>query len=140
MKDNLSIFESAQDMMICELDRIVQKKEVTPSTLDYLDKIVDIIKDLDEVSMNEEDRIGYEDGHSSRGSRYYNRSSYRSGMYDGYPVRRGSSYGNDNYMGNSRGDTNKESMLNHLYAAYDTASNEEERKRIKRMIDEIESK
>ena len=30
-------------------------------------------------------------------------------------------------------------MLDHLYAAHDTASSEEERKRIKRMIDEIEN-
>lgn len=136
MKDNISIYEAAQDMMICELDKLVQKNEVSPTTLDYLDKIVDIIKDLDEVCMNEEQRMMQDDGHSSRGRMYGYGSSYRG---DGY-YRRGSSYREDPATRTNSGKAgSKESMLNHLYAAHDTASSDEERKRIKRMIDEIEN-
>lgn len=137
MKDNIAIFESAQDMMICELDKLIQKNEVSPTTLDYIDKIVDIIKDLYEVCSDEENRMNMYDDYSGRSGRMYDRgSSYGS---DGY-YRRGSSYGSDPSMrsGTNR-DTSKQAMLDHLYAAHDTASSEEERKRIKRMIDEIEN-
>ena len=137
MKDNIAIYESAQDMMICELDKLIQKNEVSPTTLDYIDKIVDIIKDLYEVCTDEENRMNMYDDYSGRSGRMYDRGSVYGN--DGY-YRRGSSYGSEPSMrsGTSR-DTSKQAMLDHLYAAHDTASSEEERKRIKRMIDEIES-
>lgn len=138
MKDAITIYENAQDMVICELEKIVQKNEMSPSVLEYTYKIVDIIKDLDEAIMNEEERLSPNEGYSSRSGAYYNRgNSYRDGrvMYnDGYS-RRGTSRTGNSY----RGDSSKESMLDHLYMAHDTASSEEERKRIKRMIDEIEN-
>ena len=44
MKDAITIYENAQDMVICELEKIVQKNEMSPSVLEYTYKIVDIIK------------------------------------------------------------------------------------------------
>jgi len=136
MREYIDIYESGKDLMVCELDKIIQKQEVSPTSLDYLDKIVDIIKDLDEVIANDESKY---DGYSQRsGSSYYTNNSNR--MYG-----RGSSYRgryndmnsmNSSYTG--RNDTTGE-MLEHLYKAHDMASSEEERKRIKRMIDEIEN-
>lgn len=137
MKDNLSVYESAQDLMVCELDKLVQKNEISPSTLDYFFKIVDIIKDLDKAIINEEDRISSEEGYSMRSYPYYNRGnssrSNRNMDYnDGYSRRNTSRSGNS-YRGESRND-----MLDHLYMALDTASNDDERKRVQHMIDEIE--
>lgn len=138
LKDRYQLYEDSQDMLICELDKITQKGELTASSLDYLDKIVDIIKDLDEIMYNEDARI---DGYSSRNGRYYNRgSSYRSSYDDMDYTRRNSSPRDNSRMtnGNSRGQS-KDSMLNHLYMALNSASNEDERKRVQKMIDEIEN-
>ena len=89
MKDNITIFESAQDIMICELDKLIQKNEISPTTLDYIDKIVDIIKDLDEVCMNEENRMRSYNDYSGMSGRSYERSlGYGNNEY----TRRGSSY------------------------------------------------
>ena len=143
--DRYEVYENAQDMMICELDKLIQKNEVSPTTLEYMDKIVDIIKDLDEILDGEDMRMS--DGNSQRSyGRYnYNRmgnmNSYRSDMRGNYS--RSNSRGNYNNMnsmdGNSQGNGKKE-MLDHLYMAMDNSSNEEERKRIQRMISEIEGK
>lgn len=145
--DRYEVYENAQDMMICELDKLIQKNEVSPTTLEYMDKIVDIIKDLDEILDGEDMRMS--DGNSQRSyGRYnYNRmgnmNSYRNDMRGNYS--RSNSRGNANYNnmngldGNSQGNGKKE-MIDHLYMAMDNSSNEDERKRIQRMISEIEGK
>lgn len=145
MQDKIELFEASQDMLICELDKLVQKQELTPQTLSYLDTLVDIIKDLDEIMDNEDARNM--EGYSQRsGRRMYNRSSYRNGNsygnYENYNnyARRGTSMRMDggNGQGQYSRNSGKEEMLNHLYMALDSASSEEERKRVQRMIDEIE--
>lgn len=134
MRERFDIYESTQDLMVCELDKIVQKQEISPSTLEYVYKIVDVIKDIDEIISSEYDRDNGNDGYSSRSGRMYNYgSSYRDGYY-----RRGSSYRDEPMRGNSN-KSGKSDMLEHLYKAHDTATSDEERKRIKRMIEEIEN-
>ena len=83
MHARYEVYENAQDMMICELDKLIQKSEVTPTTLEYMDKIVDIIKDLDEVIGNEEMYMA--DGNSQRS---YGRYGYsRMNSYRGSDMR-----------------------------------------------------
>ena len=138
--ERYEIYENAQDMMICELDKLVQKNEVTPTTLEYMDKIVDIIKDLDEVLDGEDMRMN--DGNSQRSfPRNYNRmNNYRGNSYTGRSMRNTySSNGMNGLDGNSQGNSKKE-MLDHLYMAMDNSSSEDERKRIQRIISEIEGK
>lgn len=137
MRDRIDLYDSAQDMIICELDKIVQKNEMTPHILESIDKLVDIIKDLDELMDNEEART-VEDYTQRSSGRYYSRgNSYRSGNY----YRDGSSYkGNSIASNEKRHNDTSSSMLNHLYMALDTASSEDERRRIQKMIDEIEKK
>ena len=135
MKDNITVYESTQDLMVCELDKIVQKQEMSAQQLEYIYKIVDVIKDIDEIIMNEYGHEDSSDGYSSRSGRMYNNgSSYRDGYY-----RRGSSYRDEPMRNSSNRSSSRADMLDHLYRAHDTASSEEERKRIKRMIDEIEN-
>lgn len=133
MRDYIDIYESSKDLMVCELDKIVQKQEMSPTSLEYIYKIVDVIKDIDEIISN--DNANYE-GYSQRSNNgYYTNSSNR--MYG-----RGSSYRNrydDMNPSYSGRNSSTSEMLEHLYKAHDTASSEEERKRIKRMIDEIEN-
>lgn len=140
--DRYEVYENAQDMMICELDKLIQKKELSPTSLEYMDKIVDIIKDLDEVLDREDMRIMdsnsqrsyprvYDRMNSYRSEPYYTRSSYRNTMNNSNMT--------NSLDGNSQGNGKKE-MLDHLYMAMDSTSNEDERKRIQRMISEIEGK
>ncbi len=149
MQNRIDVYENAQDMMICELDKIVQKNELTPNALDYVDKLVDIIKDLDEILNNEEMHMtdDYEQRGNSRG--YYNMrgNSYRGNMRMNYTRNNSRNNGMmsnevspmNNINGNSSGSGKKE-MLDHLYMAMDNSPNEDERKRIQRMINEIEGK
>lgn len=135
--DRLNLYDQTQEMLVCELEKITKKNELTPSALEFLDKIVDIIKDLDEISMNEEERMSDTKGGYSQRSMpryYYGRaSSYRDDSYhrNETGMRDGSGY--------SRG-SSRSQMLDHLYMAMDTAINEDERKRVQRMIDELEGK
>ena len=126
MIDRYEVYESALDMATCELDKLVKTGDVTPSILNTIGALTDIIKDLEKSvyysSMDEDD---YE---SQRSGRYYPRgSSYRM-SYRNTP-----SYGSKI----SR-NTKTDEMLNHLYASMDYASTDEEKQRIKRMIEEIE--
>ena len=129
MKDRITLYEDSQELLLCELEKLNKNESLTPQLLEFMDKVVDIIKDLDDIMYKEEQLV---DGYSQRGGRYYtDGNSYRSGrMYDG-----GSRMRSDGY---SRRDS-KSSMLDHLYAAHDNAMSEDERKRIKKMIDEIEN-
>lgn len=139
MQSKYDICENTQDMMLCELEKIVQKNELTPSTLEYVDKLVDIIKDIDEILDGEDTRMN--DNYSQRsGNRmYYNRgSSYRNNTRNGNYMT--NNMKNASGMTGSSQSDGKQEMLDHLYMAMDTASNEEERKRIQRMINEIEGK
>jgi len=140
MKNRLELYDSAQEMLVCELEKLIKNGEVTPSSLTYLDTIVDIIKDLDEITMNEEDRMidpkmGYSGknmpSYYGRGTSYRNNADYYRKGYSSNEYMNDRSYG----KGNS-----SEGMLNYLYLAHDNASTEDEKKRIKRMIDEIENK
>ena len=131
MKDRITLYEDSQELLLCELEKLNKNESLTPQLLEFMDKVVDIIKDLDDIMYKEEQLT---DGYSQRGGRYYNDgNSYRSSSYrmydDGSRMRSG---------GYSRKDS-KSSMLDHLYAAHDNAMSEDERKRIKKMIDEIEN-
>lgn len=130
MRDRYEIFEASQDMLICELDKLVQKQELTPQLLSYFDTLVDVIKDLNEIMADEDEKY----------NNSYNQYSGRS-----YPMNRsyrGNSYRND-YRdpenGYSKRSEKSSEMLEHLYSALDSASSEEERKRIRRMIEDIEN-
>ena len=135
MVDRYEVYENALDMATCELDKLVKTGDVTPNILNTIGALTDIIKDLEKSvyysSMYEDD---YE---SQRSGRYYGRgSSYRmnyrnSPSYDDTHTSRG-------YSSRMSRGSSKDSMLDHLYSSMDYASNDEEKQRIKRMIDEIE--
>jgi len=133
MRDYIDIYESSKDLMVCKLDKIISKQELSPSTLKYIYKIVDIIKDIDEIVSN--DIINYEGNSQRSGGSYYVNNSNK--MY-GHGSSFRSHYNDMNSSYSGRSEKSSE-MLDHLYKAHDAASSDEERKRIKRMIDEIEN-
>lgn len=126
------------DMMFCELDEIAKKEKLDSKDVELIDKFVDIIKDIDEIGMNQD--MGYSmTGGSYTGGSYNNGGNYargRSGrgMYGGRSYGRGSSYARGN--GYSR-DDNKEMMLDHLQEVMDMAADEKDRRAVERLMDQM---
>lgn len=103
------VFYGIREMVNCELMKMTQKGELDKAMLENLDKLVDILKDLDEIENG---------GYSQR---YYdNRNSYRYMPSGG----RYSRHGNDG-------------VTEHLYKAMDQAQSEAERQAIQMALDKI---
>lgn len=122
--DIINILESVRDLMICELDKIGKAQDINSTTLDHVDKIVDIIKDIDEIEANE-DMSGYSqrnmDYNYVRGNSY-GRGDYRNGrMYT------------RNYMRNNAGDQ----FIMHLEQAMSMADNDRDREAIRKLINDM---
>lgn len=119
------------DMLNCEIEKIENKGELNQASLDNLDKLVDIIKDLQTIeAMNfaEERNYGYSNGmDSNRGRMMYNDGGASYGRY--YRGRNGYSY-----------DNNRNGMIEHLQRAMDQATSEDERNEIRQMIDRINNR
>lgn len=110
---DVDVFHGIREMVNCELMKMTQKGELDKSMLESLDKLVDILKDLEEIENGES-------GYSQRRMYNYdydydNRNSYRNG---GRYSRHGSS-------------------VDHLYKAMDQAQSESERQAIQMAIDKI---
>lgn len=60
-----------KELMLSEVDKVVQRGDISPSELESMNYAVDIIKDICEIT---EDK-----GHSSRGYMTYDGASYRRG-------------------------------------------------------------
>ena len=108
------VFNGIREMVNCELMKMTQKGELDKAMLESLDKLVDILKDLDEIENGN-------GGYSQRRMYDYdydNRNSYRGG--------------NGRY---SRHGNNQ--VVDHLYKAMDQAQSEAERQAIQMAIDKI---
>ncbi len=109
------VFNGIREMVNCELMKMTQKGELDKAMLESLDKLVDILKDLEEI----------ENGGSGYSQRrmynydydYDNRNSYRGGG-------RYSRHGNNQ-------------VVDHLYKAMDQAQSESERQAIQMAIDKV---
>lgn len=124
----MDTLDKIYDMMFCELDEIAKKEKLDSKDVELIDKFVDIIKDIDEIS-------GYQDnGYSQMNGGNYMRG--RSGrmmpMYGRGSYARGRSMNN----GYSR-DESKEMMLDHLQEVMDMAVDEKDRRAVERLMDQM---
>lgn len=103
------------DILCDELEKITAKGELTAGSLDAVDKIVDIMKDIEEM--------GYSGDMMGR--------SYR-GSY------RGRSYNRGSYAQRSRGRYSRHDIVEQLEDIADSAPNEKSRKEIERLITKME--
>ena len=143
----MKVFNQIKDMLCDELEEIAKKKELTTSSLEVIDKAVDIIKDLSTIAAMEQEypSEGYSrDGGYSQGfgRGYWDRMPYYmndDGMsHDGnsYARGRGSNanrdsmgrYSNDGYSGDTREE------LQRLMSA---AKNEREREVIRHALESM---
>lgn len=107
------IYEETKRRYEKELQRILDKNDLTPTDLEATYKIIDILKDVATICAMED--YDYEDEWSGRNN------------YSGRNMRRG-------YSGSYSGH-NGDRALDHLYSAMNEASSEEERMAIKALID-----
>lgn len=132
-----------KEMLHCEIDKIAGQGELTTGSLESVGKLLDAIKDIDEISMHEG-----EDGYSQRGyggqiTYYPNDMYYDNGnMGRGMSQRGGRSYRNNMNMNSYRGMNSyadgKDHMLDQLQEMMDNATNERERQAIQKCIRQIE--
>lgn len=136
MADKMHIYEDLKEMVEDEIDKIVKKGEIDEKCLEYLDKLVDISKDIDTINaMNEYG--GEEPGYSQMRRPYYN--SYDDGMTNRNSYQRRDGMGRymrsyDNGGGYSRGGGNIAARLESMMAE---ASTEHEREAIRRALEQM---
>lgn len=107
------------DILCDELEKITAKGELTAGSLDAVDKIVDIMKDIEEMGYSGDENMM---GRSYRGS-YRDGRSYRGS----YAQRR-----------DSRGRYSRHDIVEQLEDIADSAPNEKSRKEIERLITKME--
>lgn len=111
------------DILCDELEKITAKGELTAGSLDAVDKIVDIMKDIEEMGYSGDENMM---GRSYRGS-YRDGRSYRSYNRGSYAQRR-----------DSRGRYSRHDIVEQLEDIADSAPNEKSRKEIERLITKME--
>lgn len=155
-----NVYYKAKELFENELEKLVAKGDVNEKNLEAFDKVIDIIKDIEEICEKEEE-MGYDDSYSGRRGGYGRRSRYYPGMGEyymegSYAGGYGNSYSNEgSYAGGSRrggysreggrsnegsymnGNSNTSSTKNMLYQLMHEAPNDKERTMIQRWIDEL---
>lgn len=123
----VQVFNAIREMINCELEKMTKRGELDKAMLENLDKLVDILKDLDEIegkgSMEE---IGM---YSNR----YGGNSYRMMPRNGYYYDDGYSR-NDGMYSRANG---QNPVIEHLHKAMDQAQNESERQAIRNALEKL---
>ena len=136
-------YEDFRELIRHCLDDAVEAGHISMDQIDAYDKLIDMDKDLQEISMN--DQIGdyYEDEYSRnsyRGNSYrMNGNGDRGGNYSnsgGYSRRGGSYNRGGSYRGYSR-DAERDHMMEKMERMMEEASSETERQAIQKIMDTI---
>jgi hypothetical protein len=83
----MEYIEKIKKMLCKELDEYAMKQKLTGGDLDMIWKLTDTVKNLDKISMLEEESEGYSEARGGRGRSYMHGSSYDDDMM--YSERRG---------------------------------------------------
>lgn len=144
-------FENLRDIVMKELDEINKKGELDENTLVCVYKLVDIVKDINEIETGEEggyamamnSRMAYPyyamEGGSYRGgnsNNSYARNSYARNRDSMGRYSRENSYGNS-YRGGYSREGEREEIMAKMEHMMDTASSETERQVIQRIMNQM---
>jgi len=124
------VLENVRNMVMRELDNVSSSGQLTNDSLMCVDKMVDIIKDIDEIE--EKEMGGY--SNARRIPMYpYDMNSYGNRMmYDG-----SNSYANRNYNSYDNGYSRDNEMMDKLNQMMNETSSPQERDAIRRVMDKI---
>lgn len=137
---SMKAMEDLRDMLCEELDEIARKQEMSAGDLETVHKLTDTIKNIDKISIMEEDgeysQAGDWEvegrGNYGRGNSYANRGRH---YVRGHYSRDG---GRGVMRGYSR-DGARDRMMEQLESMMGDASNEKERQAIRRCIEQLEN-
>lgn len=137
---SMKAMEDLRDMLCEELDEIARKQEMSAGDLEAVHKLTDTIKNIDKISIMEEDgeysQAGDWEmegrGSYGRGNSYANRGRH---YVRGHYSRDG---GRGVMRGYSR-DGARDRMMEQLESMMGDASNEKERQAIRRCIEQLEN-
>ena len=124
-----------KEMLHCEIDKIADQGELTAGSLESVGKLLDAIKDIDEISMNEMDEGYSQRGYGGRIMYYPNEMYYDGGDMGGHSYRGGrmrmARGGGNSYRGSRYSyDDGKDQMIDQLYEMMDKATTDKERQAI----------
>lgn len=151
----MKVYYEIKDMLEKELGQIADKRELTSNNLEIMDKVVDIIKDIETIcAMREAGEEGYsemmpyymyDDGTSYARGRGRNARRDSMGRYSnesGYSERNGSSYGSyekgGQRMGYSREDS-KDHMISELERMEQNTTDEKQRSMIRNWRNQLKN-
>lgn len=128
-----SLYNDLREQLENELLKVTKSGELNEKSLEVTYKILDCVKDIDEICEKDmEISDMYDSASSQRG--------YSRGRSMGYPYYMGGSYEGRNYGGGtSRGYgswSSRNSAVDHLQTMVDGAKNEQERMMYQRWLDE----
>lgn len=133
----MDILDIIYDKVCCELEDIGKKEKLDSKDVELMDKFVDIMKDIEEMSGSQ-DQMGYsQTGSYNTGSSYGGRSMRMGRMYNRSYGSRGP-YGRGMTGGYSR-DESKDMMLEHLQEVMDMAVDEKDRKAVERLMSQMQN-
>ena len=132
------VYKNGRELLEKEFEKIIDKGDVSPTELDRIYKVVDIIKDIGEIC--EEDvkaANGYDMDYSGR--RSYNNMGGGYGQYQSYAMNQGRYANGRNGGSSSYGyGSSRNSTIDHLQSMVNNARNDQERMMYQRWLDEAE--
>lgn len=136
------VYDDLKEMVEDEIDKIVKKGDLDEKGLMYLDKLVDIAKDVDTIYAMED--YGDESGYSQTRRPYYNDGQMMPMMGNSYQRRDSMGrYSNNRYnmnrgYDNRYGGYSREGELaNRLQTLMDEATTDREREAIRNALNQI---
>lgn len=128
-------FEDLREIVIKEIDEINKKGELDENSLACIYKLVDILKDINEIESAEDNgystmyRPSHMDWNGYRGGNSYARNRDSMGRYS-------RDYGNS-YRGGYSRDGEREEIMAKMGHMMDTAASETERQAIQRVMNQL---
>lgn len=126
--------EKLREMLCDEIDKVVDQGELTTGSLESVGKLLDAIKDLDEIVMNDHDGGYSQRGYGGHIMYYPSEMYYDGGDMGEHSNRNMRSYRNNRYYY----DDGKDHMIEQLRHMMDQTSNEKERQAIQKCIRQME--
>lgn len=125
-----------KDMLCTEVKKITQQNDFTTSTLETAYKIVDMLKDIEEIQEKENHQYEKDGSYGYWGVGYGGRIPYndRYSYGNGMNMNGGNSYGYDN--GYSRM-SSSDKMMNELQMMMDESTSARDKAIIQRAMDEL---
>lgn len=151
----MKVYYEIKDMLEKELGQIADKRELTSNNLEIMDKVVDIIKDIETICAMKEAREDgyseampyymYDDGTSYARGRGRNARRDSMGRYSnesGYSERDGASYGSYERVGQRTGysrEDSKDHMISELERMEQNTTDEKQRSMIRNWRNQLKN-